>query len=557
MEKRYVIGLDYGTLSCRCILVDADTGETVAESVRDYPHGVMDEVLPDGQRLPPQWALQHPADYPEVMQKTVPDVLRKAGVRASDVKGIGIDFTACTLLPVDGNGVPLCCLPEWEHEKHAYVKLWKHHAAQGQADRINALAERMGETWIHRYGGKLSSEFALPKLLQTLEEAPEVYRAAARFLEAGDWMSWLLTGEETHSAVFAGYKAAWSAESGYPSNAFFRALDPRLDGVVGSRLSEKVLGVNHRAGTLNAHGAELVGLPKGTPLALPMIDAHAAMPALGVTGDWELMLIIGTSACQIVNAREDRQINGICGSVRDGVISGFYTYEAGQAGVGDIFDWFVRACVPASYAEEAAKRGIGLHQLLREKAERQKPGESGLLALDWWNGNRSVLVNAELSGMLLGMTLSTKPEDIYRALIEATAYGLRVIAERYEEGGVAIDRIVASGGIAQKDAMMMQIYADVLGRPIRIGGTTQSGALGSAIYAAVAGGIYPDVQSAAKRMAKPGEKLYSPNPEHHRRYTELYALYRQLHDLFGRDTEIMERLKRFGTQEERATTQVI
>ena len=548
MKKQYVIGLDYGTLSGRCVLADAENGEEAAESVLNYAHGVMDEVLPDGQKLPPQWALQHPQDYLDVLKFTVRDVLRKANVTPEQVRGIGMDFTACTLLPVGADGIPLCCKPEWEHEKHAYVKLWKHHAAQGQADRINALAHNRGEEWIETYGGKLSSEFALPKILQTLEEAPKVYSAADRFTEAGDWLSRVLTGAETHSAVFAGYKAAWNAESGYPSNDFFCALDRRLDGIVGSKLSEHVLGVDRIAGRLNAHGAELTGLPEGTPLALPMIDAHAAMPALGVTGEHELMLIVGTSACHIVNAREKWTVGGICGYVKDGVIPGFYTYEAGQAGVGDIFDWFVRNGVPAAYTEEADRRGISLHKLLREKAERQKPGAHGLLALDWWNGNRSVLVNAGLSGMLLGMTLSTKPEDIYRALIEATAYGLRVIAEQYEACGIPIDRITAAGGIAQKDSMMMQIYADVLGRPIRIGGSTQAGALGSAMYGAVAGGLYPDIHAAAEKMARPAVKTYVPDAENHAIYSGLYAEYKSLHDYFGRENPVMERLKAMQNQ---------
>ena len=540
--KQYVIGLDYGTLSGRCVLVDAESGEEVAESVSEYAHGVMDETLPDGQRLPPQWALQHPQDYLDVLSVTVPDVLKKANVAPECVRGMGIDFTACTILPLNGDGTPLCLLPEWEHEKHAYVKLWKHHAAQGQADRINDLAHRRGEDWIDSYGGKLSSEFALPKILQLLEEAPEVYRAAERFTEAGDWLSLVLTGEETHSAVFAGYKAAWNAESGYPSNEFFRALDSRLDGIVGSKLSLKVFGADRIAGHLNAQGARLTGLPEGTPLALPMIDGHAAMPALRVTGEGEMMLIVGTSSCQMVNLPEKRSVRGICGYVRDGVIPGYYTYEAGQAGVGDIFDWFVKTCVPAAYAEEAKGRGISLHQLLREKAAPRKPGESGLLALDWWNGNRNVLGNSRLSGMILGMTLTTKPEDIYRALIEATAYGLRVITERYESDGVAVGSIVAGGGIAQKDAMMMQIYADVLGRPIRIAGTTQAGALGSAMYASVAGGIYPDIQTAAAHLSKPDIGIYTPDAENHRIYSGLYAEYKKLYDYFGCENTVMEQL---------------
>lgn len=532
--KRYVIGLDYGTLSGRCLLVDADTGEELAESVLEYAHGVMDQHLPDGQPLPPQWALQHPLDYIDVLRVTIPDALQKAGVNAKDVVGVGIDFTACTWLPLDDSGVPLCLKPEWEHEKHAYVKLWKHHAAQKQADRINALAEARGEAWLRRYGGRLSSEFALPKILQILEEAPQVYQATARFTEAGDWLSFVLTGKETHSAVFAGYKACWSAEEGYPDNAYWCALDPRLDGIVGTKLSNTVLCVDQIAGYLNAQGAELTGLPVGTPLALPMIDGHAAMPALGITGERELMLVVGTSSCQFINARDSRPIDGICGFARDAVIPGYATYEAGQAGVGDIFDWFVKNGVPDAYAKEAQERGIGIHRLLRERVQAQRPGESGLLALDWLNGNRSLLNRSELSGVVLGLTLQTKLEEIYRAWLEAVAFGARMVFEAFLEKGFAVDQIIAAGGIARKDDLMMQIYADVLKRPIRIGGSVQTGALGSAIYAAVAGGVYPTVQAAAERLSRPGERVFLPQAENCTIYDRLYAEYKRLHDYFGK-----------------------
>ena len=543
---KYVIGTDYGTLSGRTVLVDVATGEELAEAVLEYPHGVMDEALPCGKRLPASYALQHPADYLKVLKVTVPQVLAQAGVSAADVVGFGIDFTACTVLPVDENARPLCMKAEYAENPHAYVKLWKHHAAQPQADEINALAEERGEAWLPIYGGKISCEWALPKILQVLREAPEVYENTARFIEAGDWMSWMLTGEETHSAVFAGYKGLWNAETGYPSNDFMKALDKRLDGIVGTKLSLRVLGMDRIAGRINEAGAELTGLAVGTPVALPMIDAHAAMPALNITGDGDLMLIEGTSACHILNANEKKNVEGICGYVKDGVIPGLYTYEAGQAAVGDIFDWFVHHCVPDTYMAEAKERGLNIHKLLREKASRLAPGESGLLALDWLGGNRSILVNSDLTGMILGLHLNTKPEEIYRALIEATAFGLRVIVEQYEKSGIVINNICAAGGIAQKDEMMMQIYADVLNREIQIAGSNQAGALGSAIYASVAGGAYADVKTAAEKLSKPPVKVYQPIASHHATYSELYAEYKTLHDYFGKTNMVMERLRKIG-----------
>ncbi|MBR6708887.1 MAG: ribulokinase, partial [Clostridia bacterium] len=352
--------------------------------------------------------------------------------------------------------------------------------------------------------------------------------------------------EETHSAVFAGYKAVWNAETGYPSNDFMTALDPRLDGIVDTKLSTNVLTMEHIAGYLDANGAALTGLKAGTPLSLPMIDGHAAMPALNITEVGDFMLIVGTSFCHFLNGTAPKNVPGICGYVKDGVIPGLYTFEAGQAGGGDIFDWFVKHCVPAHYTEEANARGIGIHKLLREKASRLAVGESGLLALDWWNGNRCVLGNSNLTGMLLGMTLQTKPEEIYRVLIEATAYGFKVIIQQFEDSGFPVTNICAAGGIAQKDEMMMQIYADVLDREIQIAGTTQAAARGSAIYAAVAAGIYPDVSTAAKKLATPNVKVYRPIRENVAAYETLYTEYKTLHDYFGQTNMVMERLRRKG-----------
>ncbi len=537
---KYVIGIDYGTLSGRAVLVDVETGDEVAEATLSYAHSVMDETLPSGKKLPANYALQHPRDYLEVLKLTVKEVLKRAKVSAEDVVGIGIDFTACTILPIDKHGTPLCMKSEYENEPHAYVKLWKHHAAQPEADEITALAEKRGEPWLPIYGGKISSEWALPKILQVLREAPEIYDATDRFIEAADWLSLMLTENETHSAAFAGYKALWNAETGYPSDEFMTALDERLHSIVGTKLSENVLGMDGIAGTLSVCGASLTGLPVGIAVALPMIDAHAAMPALNITDDGDLMMIVGTSTCHILNSKQGKSVEGICGYVKDGVIPGCYTYEAGQAAVGDSFDWFVKNCVPASYENEAKERGINIHKLLREKASALKVGESGLIALDWFNGNRSILVNANLKGLILGLNLQTKPEEIYRALIEATAYGTRVIVEQYEQNGIEIKSICAAGGIAQKDEMMMQIYADVLGREIRIASSTQAGALGSAIYASVAAGIYTDVKTAAKRLAKPDLKVYKSNEEDHTAYSKLYAEYKKLHDYFGSgDNDLM------------------
>lgn len=537
--KIYTIGIDFGTLSGRCVLVDCESGQELAEAVCDYAHGVMDACLPTGRKLPPLFALQHPADYLEVVKTTVREVLKKTQIAPEQVKGIGIDFTACTVLPVDKEGTPLCMLPEFENEPHAYVKLWKHHAAQPEADELNALAEKRKEPWLNAYGGRVSSEWALPKLLEILRNAPEVYRETARFMEAADWLVSKLIGEEIHSLPFAGYKALYHNNS-YPSNEFMTALDKNLDGVVGTKLSEKIVDFHRPAGTLTQEGAELTGLPVGTVVAVPQIDAHAAMPALQITGDGELMIIMGTSSCHIVNTKEGKDVLGVCGYVPDGVIPGLVTYEAGQAAVGDIFDWFVKNCVPAAYAEEAKSRNISLHTLLTEKAEKLAVGQTGLVALDWFNGNRSVLDDSRLSGMILGLTLGTKPEHIYRALLEATAYGTKMILDTL---AFPIHTIKVAGGIANKNALLMQLYADVLNREIQVCQSTQAGALGSAIYGAAAAGIYPTIAEAAKVMGAPVAKTYYPNPENQKAYEKLYGEYVALHDHFGRGgNDVMHRL---------------
>ncbi len=531
--KKYVIGLDFGTLSARGLMVDVATGEEIGEATASYAHGVMDAQLPDGTPLPRHFALQHPQDYLDVTSEIIRSLLHTTQVSKEDVVGIGIDFTACTLLPVDKDGIPLCFQPAFADEPHAYVKLWKHHGAQPEAEQINRLAAERAEPWLSIYGGTISCEWALPKILETLHHAPHVYEATARFTEAADWLSFILTGEETHSAPFAGYKALWNAESGYPSNAFMSALDPRLDGIVGSKLSTHVLGMDGIAGHLSERGAQLCGLPVGIAVALPMIDAHAAMPALNITTDGELMIIIGTSACHILNDKEGKIVDGICGYVKDGVIPSYYTYEAGQAAVGDIFDWYVKNALPAAYEQQARQRGISPHQLLREKARDLHIGESGLIALDWWNGNRSILVDPSLSGAIFGLTLQSKPEEIYRALIESTAFGLRVIVEQYECYGIHIRSVCAAGGIPLKDDMMMQIYADVLNREIRIATSAQAAALGSAIYAAVAAGEYPSIREAAARLSKPCSKIYAPHDENVAAYESVYQKYRRLHDFLG------------------------
>ena len=544
--SKYSIGIDFGTLSARALVVNVETGEELTSSAMDYRHGVMDDKLPTGRKLGLDWALQHPQDYLEVLTTVVPEAVRLSGVSAEDVIGVGIDFTACTLMPVQKDGTPLCMLPEYADNPHAYIKLWKHHAAQDHANRMNVLANERGEKWLARYGSKISSEWAFPKIWQTLEEAPEIYDAADYFIEAADWVIWMLTGNQTRNACCAGYKAQHHKREGYPSKQFFRSLDPRMENVVADKLDCPVSPLGVKAGELDDK-ADTIGLKPGTAVAVANIDAHVTMPAVkGKPG--QMLAIMGTSTCHILVGDEEKTVPGMCGVVEDGVYPGYFGYEAGQSCVGDHFAWAVENCVPASYSDEAAATGVGLHALLTDKASKLAPGESGLVALDWWNGNRSVLVDVDLTGLIIGLTLQTKPEEIYRALIEATAYGTRKIVETFRAAGVAVNSFVASGGIAQKNSMLMQIYADVLRMPIRISGSAQGPALGSAIFGAVAAGKaqggYDHVFDAAQAMGKLLDVTYDPIEKNAAIYDKLYAEYSLLHDYFGRGgNDVMKRLK--------------
>lgn len=544
MSEQYTIGVDFGTESGRAVVVRVRDGKELANAVSAYPDGVIDQQLPGlGVPLGEEWALQNPNDYLHVFKTAVPEAISKSGVDPEDVIGIGIDFTACTILPTLADGTPLCNLPELRANPHAWVKLWKHHAAQPHADRINALARERGEPWLRRYGGKISSEWFFAKTLQILEEAPEVYRAAERILEAADWVVWQLCGRETRNTCTAGYKAIYQ-DGHYPSREYLQALHPGLSEVVETRMKTELAPLGGKAGELTPQAAAWTGLKPGIAVAVANVDAHVTVPAAGVVEPGRMVAIMGTSTCHMVLSDKLAEVPGMCGVVDGGIIPGLYGYEAGQSGVGDIFAWFVKNAVPADFWA----KDVNVHEALEREASQQKPGEHGLLALDWVNGNRSVLVDAGLSGMILGLTLSTRAPDIYRALIEATAYGTRVIVETFRESGVPIEEYVVAGGL-QKNKMLMQIYADVLGMPLSVIDSEQGPALGSAMHAAVAAGAYPDIQAAAARMGKIRKSVYAPIAANQKIYDQLYAEYLTLHDYFGRGAnKVMKRLKQIAHQ---------
>jgi L-ribulokinase len=542
-DDRYVVGVDFGTLSARALVVRVSDGAEAGTAVSEYAHGVIDREL-DGRELPPAWALQDPADYTAALGEAIPAAIRDAGIDPAQVIGVATDFTASTCMPVLGDalGTPLCQLPDLAGRPHAYPKLWKHHAAQPQADRINEAAHDRHEKWINRYGGKISSEWQFAKALQVLDEDEEMYQRADRWIEAADWIIWQLCGSETRNACTAGYKGIYQ-EGQYPSQEYLAALDRRFASFAADKLAHPISPLGALAGRLTPAAAALTGLPEGIAVAIGNVDAHVTVPAAGPVAPGKMVAIMGTSTCHMVNGTELAEVPGMCGVVDGGIVAGLWGYEAGQSGVGDIFAWFTRNGVPGQYAEEARRRGVSLHQLLDEMAGAQAPGASGLIALDWENGNRSVLVDAGLSGVIVGLTLATTAPEIYRALIEATAFGTRLIIETFKASGVPVTEVVAAGGLT-KSAPVMQIYADVTRTPLSVTESEQAPALGSAIHAAVAAGAYPDVPAAASVMGRCSRDVYQPDGARADVYDRLFAEYVRLHDYFGRgENEVMYRLR--------------
>ncbi|WP_258318955.1 ribulokinase [Streptomyces griseorubiginosus] len=545
--ETYVVGIDYGTLSGRAVVVRVSDGAELAAAEHPYTHAVLDRQLPDGTVLPPDWALQVPSDYIDVLRIAVPEAVARAGVRPEQVIGIGTDFTACTVLPVLADGTPLCELPEYTSRPHAYVKLWRHHAAQAQADRITDLAVERKEPWIKRYGGKISSEWEFAKALQLLEEDPEIYDRTERWIEAADWIVWRLSGTYLRNACTAGYKGQFQ-DGVYPSPEYLAALNPGFADFVTDKLEHPIGQLGDRAGGLTAEAAAWTGLPEGIAVCVGNVDAHVTAPAATAVEPGRMVAIMGTSTCHVMSSDQWAEVPGMCGVVDGGILPGLWGYEAGQSGVGDIFGWFVRTGFPAGYAEEAAALGRDPHEHLTALAAEQAVGEHGLIALDWQSGNRSVLVDHDLSGVLVGLTLSTRPEDVYRALLEATAFGTRTIIETFTASGVPVEELIIAGGLT-KNALLMQIYADVTRLPLGVIDSAQGPALGSAMHAAVAAGAYPDIRAAARAMGKARPAVYLPDPERAAAYDRLFAEYRLLHDYFGRGTnEVMHRLRRIRAE---------
>ena len=540
--KKYVIGIDYGTLSARAILADAENGNILpCKPTFTYPHGVMTELA--GKPLPSEFALQHPKDYTDALEEIIPRAVKENGVSPEQIVGIGIDFTACTLFPLDDNREPLCFDPRFENNPHAYSKLWKHHGADKYAPLFEDAARKLYPYLIDMTGGCISGEFFFPKLYEIYKDAPQVYESSSVFVNAGDYIASILTGNRVHSMAYATIKEHYDnfGGKGYPDRSYFAEIDGGFADIL-SKVDTDLSPVGSCAGRLNADFAERVGLCEGTAVSVPIIDAHGAISAAGIE-DSRATFAIGTSAVIAVMTSEHNTVRGIHSQGYEPTAEKLHTLEAGVRAMGDLYDWFVKNCVSAEYERRAKECGMNIHAYLRSLAEKKKIGESRLIALDWFNGNRTVIPNDKLSGMILGLTLATRPEDIYRALIESTVFELRRVLDNYVESGVEISSVVATGGIPLKDPMLMQILADTLNMSVSCLESTEATALGSAVYGASAAGLYPTVAEASQRMKQPIAKTYYPVAENVRAYAELYAEYCRLYDYFAKgENKVMERL---------------
>ena len=535
----YAIGVDFGTESGRAALVDLSSGDVLATSVVRYPSAVIDETLPStGERLPDDYALQDPDDWVKVVEKAVPDVVKQAGVDPDQVVGLGIDVTSCTVLPVTAQGVPLCTLEQWRARRHAWPKLWKHHAAQPVADRLNEVALKRGDEFLERYGGRISSEWYFPKLIEVWLEDREVYDECDGFIEATDWIVWWLTGLECRQTATAGFKAMWSPAEGLPPTEYFEAAYPGFDRP-GEKLGDKFVPLGTKAGTLRAEVAKKVKLPESVAVAVGNVDAWVSVPGVGVEDPGTFVIVIGTSICDMIVHPEETRLPGITGVVKDGILPGLYGYEAGQAAVGDMLAWFVDRLVMDS----------GSYGALEESAAKLEPGETGLVALDWWNGNRTILADADLTGVIFGLGLHTTREQIYRALLESIAFGSRRIMDNFEEHGLVLSEIVACGGIAERSPLMMQLLADTSGRQVHVPEVTEIPARGAALFGAVAAGVWDGIDSAIEATRPKRVRTYEPDLQAKKTYDRVYEIYRTLYDTLGRsEVRLMHELKRIRTE---------
>ena len=546
---KYTVGVDFGSLSGRAVVAEVETGKILASEVVPYRHGILTESLPCGKPIAPDGALQLPQDYTEVLFAAVHAAVEKAGVAKEAIIGLGLDATACSPLPVLKDGTPLCTTERFADEPNAYIKLWKHHSAQKYVSRIEAVLAEDAPERLAACGGYISSEHFLPKVTETAEEAPELYKACEMFMEVGDWLILQMTGRATRGYCAAAYKTYYDAVSGDVPRETLKKINPLLADL-NDKYPKQVVMQGDAAGVLTAEAAEKLGLPAGTPVSAADVDAHATAYGCGVCQRGDALLVVGTSTCVFALDSNYWPVKGLNGTVYGGIMPGLYAYEGGQSGVGDMFAWLADKMLPESYARAAAEKGMPVQQYLSQLAEGIKPGQSGLVALDWFNGVRSTLMDFALTGVVAGLTCETKPEELYRCFLEATAFGARRIIADMRQAGLRLDKLYIAGGIPLKNPLMMQIYADVFNEEIYVIDASNTGALGSAVLgcAAGSGAGFEGLPELTRRMGKHNTIVYRPEEKNAAVYEKLAAVYDKLYFMLGKETEIMHELKAIAAE---------
>lgn len=538
----YTIGIDFGKTGCRSLLVNTEDGTEAASATAEYPNGIMIGNFINGRLLPEKWAIADPQDYLDVIADTVSELASKvADIDA--IKGIALAFSSCCVMPVRSDGTPLCALPEFKNEPHAYIKVTRHRSAEPQAAKINELAHSFNEPWINIGQNADSPEWLLPKVLQILQEAPDVYEAADYFMEATDWLVWQLTGNPVKNSFSASFKSQIT-EGVKPSKEFLCALDPRLENLYTKKLNLPIASPAVCAGGVTREAAARLGIKAGTSVAVGGVDIPACLPALNVCSPGKLLGIFGQSSIFVTVSDKKTEPKGIARGQKGSIIPNYYTYKSNLPCVGDTYRWFLTTYVPPEYHDGAKNDGRNLHSYIAQRMMKLHPGENGIIALNWLRGSVCPEGDSKLSAMYVGMTESTLPEHLYRAIIEGMAFDTRYVIEEYARSGIAIDSFYGIGIIAERNPFIMQLYADILRLPVQVALSQQSPTLGAAIIAAVAGGVYGNIQSAAAKMSKLKDVVYTPDSAAAEVYDKIYEEYKKLRVYFSTENNsVMHNLR--------------
>lgn len=544
--SKYTIGVDFGQNSGRAILIDVDSGEQIAVSTYDYYYGIMNRNFIDGTPLPHNWSIANPQDYLDVLNNVIRGVLEN--ISPGDVIGLGIDFSYCCMLPVTKDGTPLCFTNEFKNNPHAYVKLNNHISATAEAKHMLQVAQKRNETWLDCYNNSIGADWLFPKILETYNNAPEIYNAAGYFIEVTDWLVWQLTDIQVRNSFAAGYKALWNKEYGYPTKDYFKEINPEFENIVQDKLDAPIASIGTMAGGISRKGSELTGLKVGTAVSIGSVDIVSCMPTVKLTGENKMLAVMGSSSIFLTMSSLNNQVDGVIGPIPDGIIPGYSGYKANQAAVGETFSWLLNNYLPPEYHECAKREGRNLHSYLAQLMMKQKAGESGIVFLNWLRGNKSPLMNPNLTALFVGMTLNTKVEHMYRAVIESMAFDTRRIMDCFAQKGIEIDTFIGVGTIAERNPFIMQLYADILKTPVKVSGTQLAPVIGSAIFGACAAGSqvggYDSLTTASAVMGNLKPTTYYPIIENVNIYDRLYNEYCNLCDIFSdNNNNIMNNLK--------------